>query len=103
MSYLGQARLAKRVDANQRAVINELQTLGALVAVIGVPADLLVGWNREWITLEVKDGAKPPSARRLTKNESTFFGKCLAWNLPHFVVTSPREAIDILMSRNRRK
>lgn len=37
----------------------------------GVP-DLLVGWHGVNLLMEVKDGAKPPSGRRLTTEESAW-------------------------------
>lgn len=52
-------------------------------------ADLLVlNPRRKLILLEVKDGSKPPSKRKLTADQVKFHG---AW--PVVVVTSPAQAI----------
>lgn len=64
---------AARIDANQTAVVSALRAAGATVHSLamvghGMP-DLLVGFQRKTILLECKDGAKPPSARRLTKDQ----------------------------------
>lgn len=66
-------RLAGRVDANQKQVVDGLRKAGYSVCVLsgvgkGVP-DLLVGANGVNILLELKDGAKPKSARKLTADE----------------------------------
>lgn len=67
-------RRAARIDANQAAIVEALRRAGASVQPIaamgrGVP-DLLIGYRGRNYLLEVKDGGKRPSARRLTKDES---------------------------------
>ncbi len=69
-------RRAGRVDANQASIVEVLRFVGASVAITsgagdGFP-DLLVGWMGETHLLEVKDGAKRPSKRRLTPAERYF-------------------------------
>jgi hypothetical protein len=59
----------------------------------GIP-DLLVGYKGFTILMEVKDGGKVPSARKLTDAEQKFFnewegGLCV-------VVNSVEEALEIL-------
>jgi hypothetical protein len=66
-------RLHARIDSNQPAIVKALRAVGASVQSLadmgrGVP-DLLVGWHGVNWLMEVKDGAKPPSARRLTPDE----------------------------------
>lgn len=67
-------RRAARVDANQAAIAEALRSCGATVQLIhtvgkGCP-DLLVGFGGINLLLEVKDGSKPPSKRKLTPDES---------------------------------
>ena len=61
-------RRAAKKDANQGAIVQALRKCGASVHVLneaGAP-DLLVGIRGLNLLVEVKDGAKCPSARRLT-------------------------------------
>lgn len=69
-------RLRGRVDANQVEIVEYLQAHGATVLSLadlgdGAP-DLLVGYRRRDVLVEVKDGAKPPSRRRLTPAEQAW-------------------------------
>lgn len=66
-------RRAARVDENQENVVKALRAVGASVQTLaavgkGVP-DLLVGYQGQTFLLEVKDGQKPPSERRLTEDQ----------------------------------
>ena len=69
-------RRAARVDDNQNQIVDALRAVGATVRVVtqgnGIP-DLLVGFRGYTILMEVKDGEKPPSARKLTPAEQKFF------------------------------
>ena len=61
------------IDANQPAIVDALRRAGCKVQHLhtvgkGCP-DLLVGRNGNLWLMEVKDGAKPPSKRQLTKDE----------------------------------
>lgn len=88
---------AKRVDYNQTQIVDALRKCGAVVRIVtqggGLP-DLLVGYRGYTILLEVKDGNKPPSARKLTEAEEKFFEEWRGGMLA--VVNSVDEALDIL-------
>lgn len=62
-----------KVDANQKEIIQALRHVGAgvqsLANIGGGCPDLLVGFRQNNYLLEVKDGAKPPSARKLTTDQ----------------------------------
>lgn len=62
-------RYAARVDANQAAIIKALRDAGAYVWIIGLPVDLLVGYNNHTYLVEIKNGPK----KRLTKLQQDFF------------------------------
>jgi hypothetical protein len=62
-------RYAARVDANQAQVVSALRAAGAYVCIIGLPVDLLVGYNNHTYLVEIKDGSK----KRLTKLQQDFF------------------------------
>jgi hypothetical protein len=73
-------RRAAKVDANQEQIVIALRAAGASVQTLaavgkGVP-DLLVGFQGKTLLLEVKDGQKPPSERRLTEDQLKWHG---AW------------------------
>ena len=91
-------RKAARVDANQEQVVSALRGMGATVQSLaatgkGVP-DLLVGYRSKNYLLEVKDGAKPPSERRLTPDQEIWHG---AWKGTVHVVNTPTEAVKVIL------
>lgn len=91
-------RVAAKIDANQEQVVSALRAVGASVQTLaavgkGVP-DLLVGYQGKTLLLEVKDGRKPPSARRLTEDQLKWHG---AWRGgPLAVVDGPDAALRML-------
>lgn len=62
-------RRAARVDANQTQIVSALRAAGAYVWVIGLPVDLLVGYNGHTFLVEVKTNEK----KKLTKLQTDFF------------------------------
>lgn len=66
-------RRAAKVDANHSEIVAALRKIGATVtstAAVGKGfPDLAVGWRGMTLLLEIKDGSKPPSARKLTEDE----------------------------------
>ena len=63
-------RYASRVDANQAQIVSALRAAGAYVWIIGLPVDLLVGYNNRTYLVEIKDGPK----KQLTRLQQDFFG-----------------------------
>lgn len=68
-----------RVDANQGEIVAAARAVGAEVQHLhsvgsGCP-DLLVAFRGQWYVVEVKDGSKPPSARKLTDKERDWHDK----------------------------
>lgn len=66
-------RRAAKVDDNQAEIVAALRKIGASVQPLhavgqGCP-DILVGWRGMNTVLEIKDGKKPPSARKLTPDQ----------------------------------
>ena len=67
-------RTAARVDANQAVLIAAFRRLGCTVQPLhmvgkGCP-DALVGFRNVNYAIEIKDGDKPPSKRKLTDDEA---------------------------------
>lgn len=91
-------RRAAKVDANQEQVVLALRDAGVMVLSLaslgkGVP-DLLCAFRGKLVLVEVKDGAKIPSARKLTPDQEKFHK---AWSeVPLHVVTSPWDALKAL-------
>lgn len=90
-------RKTARVDANQAAIVDALRAIGASVQSLamvgrGVP-DLLVGFRAQTFLLEVKDGAKAPSARRLTPDEAAWHA---GWRGQVATVASIEEALHAI-------
>ena len=87
-------RHAARVDANKEQIVSALRAAGAYVWDLKLPVDLLVGYNGYTILMEIKDGNKPPSQRKLTKLQQDFFNKWTGSSLA--LVDSPEAALRIL-------
>lgn len=89
----------KKVDSNQTRVVKALRELGATVQHLhavgkGCP-DLLVGYKGSNYLLEVKDGEKAESQRKLTPDQVIWH---YDWKGQVAIVTSPKEAIDKILS-----
>ena len=87
-------RRAAKVDDNQAEIVKALRKIGCSVQVLssvgeGCP-DLLVGYRGVNYLLEVKDGSKPPSHRKLTPDQISWHGR---WRGKVSVVGSVDEAI----------
>lgn len=87
-------RRAAKVDGNHSVIVATLRAVGATVQSLaavgrGVP-DLLVGFRGRNYLLEVKDGTKPPSRRRLTDDERTWHSD---WRGTVRIVMSPDDAL----------
>lgn len=88
-------RRASKIDANQEQVVAALRAAGVRVLSLaavgkGVP-DLLCAFHGQLILLEVKDGSKIPSARKLTPDQVEFHK---AWQgVPLHVVENSGEAL----------
>jgi hypothetical protein len=64
----------KRIDANQPSIVATLRAVGAewisTTRDPGVGFDGIICFRGEVHLVELKDGSKPPSRRRLTDNET---------------------------------
>lgn len=69
---------ARKIDANQKDIVNELRARGYSVAITsslgkGFP-DLVIAKGKT-VLVELKDGKKPPSQRKLTPDEKEFIDR----------------------------
>lgn len=83
-------RYAKRVDANQDAIVAALRAAGAYVWIIGLPVDLLVGYKNHTFLVEIKTDAK----KRLTALQADFFANWSGSTLAR--VDSPDAALRMI-------
>jgi hypothetical protein len=86
-------RTAARADDNQAEIVEALRAEGCYVVNIRWPVDLLVGVpSAGWLAVEVKDGSKPTSARKLTEVQLAFIGSAPP-GCPTAVVTDVESAL----------
>lgn len=88
---------AAKIDDNQRALVSILRQAGYSVLSLaaigkGVP-DLLVARNGVMWLIEVKDGSKAPSRRRLTPFQKEFHA---TWRAPILVINSQAEILKFI-------
>lgn len=91
------------MDGNQGDIVEALRRVGATVQPLhtigqGCP-DLLVAFRQRMFLYEVKDGSKPPSARKLTPDEKAWIAN---WKAPVYIVNSAAEALEILTLNTNR-
>jgi len=87
-----------KVDANQTAVVKVARQLGATVESLatigrGCP-DLLLGYRGKNYLVEVKDGTKSPSRRKLLEAQERWH---VSWNGNVVTVTSTHDLIEFLL------
>lgn len=93
-------RRAAKVDSNHGEIVKALREAGCGVLSLaaigkGCPDLLAHGPSYPWPLhlLEIKDGSRPPSDRKLTKDQQDFHAK---WKGPIHVVSSVGEALFAL-------
>ncbi len=65
-------RYAGRVDANQAQIVSALRAAGASVLVIGLPVDLLCGFNGVTMLIEVKNPDSRYGKKGANENQTVF-------------------------------
>jgi Holliday junction resolvase len=88
---------ARRVDTNQPDIVATFRALGCSVWITsgmgqGAP-DLVVSRDGWTVAVEVKDGAKPPSARKLTEDEKTWAAN---WKGAYAIVETVEQAHQLV-------
>ena len=92
-------RKRARVDGNHAELVQALRQAGCTVQSLaalgeGTP-DLLVGADGRNLLLEVKNGSKAPSKRRLTPDEAAWHGQ---WRGQVAVVATVDEALAVVIA-----
>ena len=93
---------AAKIDANQNEIVNALRKAGCSVQILssvgkGCPDILVASPSGFLVLMEIKDGNKPPSARKLTPDQVEFHRE---WNSEIAIVLDAEQAIDIALKRN---
>jgi hypothetical protein len=90
---------AKKIDANQNSIVENLRKIPGISVCITSSlgngfVDIVVGVNdsRNYL-IELKDGNKPPSARKLTEEESKFHAN---WKGQIAVASSLEDCLKII-------
>lgn len=79
-------------DANKDQVVALMQKLGIATLDLKEPADLLIAKRFITVVVEIKDGEKDPSKRRLTTNERKFYDR---WPGLYAVVENDQDVLDL--------
>lgn len=61
--------------------------------------DLIIAWRGQWLFVEVKDGSKPPSRRKLTGDQQIFHAAAANRGCRVHVVRNVNEALALLGCR----
>lgn len=92
-------RRSARVDANQTEIVTALRRVGATVQITSQlknAFDLLVGYNGKLFIVEVKDGNKPKSARKLTSGELKCKESFERVGVSYHIVKSVEDALNLI-------
>jgi hypothetical protein len=74
-------RRAARIDDNQKEIVKAFRKAGAYVLLVHQLkncCDCIIVYKGKTIAIEIKDGKKPPSARKLTGGEAEFADNWIA-------------------------
>jgi len=82
-----------RRDDNELEIFAAFRACGCLVYP-GGPLDAVVGLRGQWWIVEIKDGSKPPSHRRLTPAEKAFIEQ--AHGYPVAIIETTRAVRDLV-------
>jgi len=99
---LSEMRKRARVDVNQPEIVSTFRHLGFSVLLLhqlggGCP-DILIGKFGRNSLIEIKDGDRSPSGRKLTDDEEQFHAE---WEGEIFIVESMDQAIVLAVKLNK--
>jgi hypothetical protein len=97
-------RRAAKVDSNQSEIVAALRKRGAVCLIVSQLKncfDVLVCFNGKVFMVEIKDGSKPISARKLTEGEQEFKSKIESVGCKYWVIESVDDAISMLESSTK--
>lgn len=89
---------ARKKDANHHEIVQAFESLGYNVedmTAINNFCDIHISKGRIYSFIEIKDGKKPPSARKLTSGEVKFRSRCLESRTNWHLCRSVQDAVEI--------
>ena len=92
-------RYAAKVDDNQSEIVKALRKAGAVVLITSQlknAFDLLVGYRGNLFIVEIKDGNKIPSKRKLTEGEQKCKDNFNSVGVDYHIVKNIKEAIELI-------
>ena len=98
-------RRSAKVDSNQPEIVKALRSIGAFVLVTSQlknAFDVLVGYRGKLFIIEIKDGSRPLSQRKLTDGELKCKEGFESVGIPYHVVNSIDEAIELITTTNEK-
>ena len=90
---------AARVDSNQKEIVTALRKMGAYVMLLHQVKnlfDILVAYKGNLYCIELKEGLKPESQRKLTPGEIKCKTNLELRGVKYFVVNSVSEAVELV-------
>ena len=94
-------RRAAKVDDNQKETVKLFRELGWCVLIISQLkncCDIIISKNNITIAIEIKDGKKPPSSRKLSEGELKFKSE---WKGLYELVICDEDVININKRYNK--
>jgi len=88
-----------KVDSNQSEIVKALRNAGAWVTITSQlknAFDILAGYKGKLFIVEIKDGMKPPSARRLSEGEQKCKDGFNSVGVYYYIITSIDEALHMI-------
>ena len=88
---------ACRIDRNQPEIVKHFRDHGFSVLLIHTLkncCDIIISKNMKTACIEIKDGLKPKSARKLTEGELKFKNN---WQGNYFIITSENDANKLIL------
>lgn len=89
-------RRAARRDANESPLVQLFRDCGFYVCRLHTPVDLLIGCraSRRWGLVEIKDGSKVASKKRLTPAQEAFWAETAG--LPRWRIENEIDALNVV-------
>ena len=89
------------IDSNHTEIVDTFRSLGCIVTsttCVKRFCDMVVAYKGLYLLVEVKDGEKPPSQRKLTPKEQEYHLEVASVGCKVHIIKSNKEAINLIKS-----